>query len=223
MASRRIPLAIVLVSVFPVALGQSSKEVIGLPFEYCVVGAPLAATRTLDYEPTQNSSDPVRMHRDGTLYRDSEGRTRTELKYPEQSQPLWVFIQDCVAGFQYHWRVGDSVALREKMKHVGHTYDTAAAPKLDDGKDTVVIEGVPTHHSYRTLKETEGKIEQFVERWYAPSLDLYLVQVFYTANVGKTTSRIFNLHMVEPDLTLFQVPTGMTIKDDGPIPPAKFQ
>jgi hypothetical protein len=219
MASHRIPLAVLVVSLLPiVALGQNSKEVIPLPFEYCVVGAPLTATRTLDYEPTQNSSDPVKLHRDATLYRNSEGRTRTEFKYPDQPQPVSVFIQDCVAGLYYSWRVGDTVAKRWKMKHVGHTYDAKTAPNLDNDKDAEVIDGVPTRHSYRTLKEKEGKIEQFHESWYAPSLDLYLVEVFYTADIGKTTSRIFNLKMTEPDVDLFQVPEGMAIKDNGSTP-----
>jgi hypothetical protein len=161
------------------------------------------------------------MHREATLYRDSEGRTRTEFKYPDQPQPVSVFIQDCVAGLYYRWRVGDAVAIVWKIKHEGHPYDATTAPKLNNGKDAAVLEGVPTRHSYRTLKETEGKIEQFRESWYAPSLDLYLVEVFYTAGIGKTTGRIFNLKMAEPDATLFQVPAGTTVRDDGPTPPTK--
>lgn len=213
MASYRIALGIV-VSLFPViALGQSSKNVIPLPFERCVVGAPLTATRTLDYEPAQNSSDPVKMHRDGTLYRDSEGRTRTELKYPNQS--LWIFVQDCVAGFWYRWSVGDTVVVRGKMRHAGPPYHARAAPKLHDGENTVMIEGVPTRHSYHTLKETAGKIEKYAEYWYAPSLDLNLMEVFCTTNVGKSTWRTSNLSLGEPDPGSFQVPAGMTIKDNG--------
>jgi hypothetical protein len=222
MTSFRAPLGIVVVILSPISvLGQSSKNVIALPFERCVVGAPLTATLTLDYEPTQNSSDPVKTHRDGTLYRNSEGRTRTELKYP--NQPLWVFVQDCVAGFSYQWRVGDTAAIRIKMRQVGPPYRARAAPKLDDGENTAMIEGVPTRHSHRTLKETEGRIQQYVEYWYAPSLDLYLMEVMCSADIGKTTWRTSNLSLGEPDPALFQVPAGMSIKDDGPTPPEKPQ
>jgi hypothetical protein len=223
-AFRSTPLALALLAMFPTgALAQASKGVLPLPFRYCVIGAPLTATETLDYEPVENSSDPVRMHRDGTLYRDSEGRTRLELKYPDQPQPVSVFIQDCVAGFAYHWRVGDSVAQRETMKRRGHPYDTAAASKLDGGPNTLLIEGVPARHSYRTLKEVEGRVEQFTEYYYAPSLDLYLLDVFFKAGEGKSTSRIFDLHRVEPDPSLFQVPGGMTVKEDSPVPTAKSE
>lgn len=214
MACHRVLLGILLISLFPLpAVGQLSKQVMSLPFESCVVGAPITATRTLDYEPATNSSDPIRMHRDGVLYRDSEGRTRMELKYADHES---IFIQDCVAGVRYSWRVGGTVAVREKMKHMGHPYDATTAPKPDSGNDAVVLEGVPTRHSYGTFKQTDGKIEEFVEQWYAPSLDLYLLQVFYTPDVGKTTSRAFNLNRTEPDATLFQVPPGMTIRDNRP-------
>lgn len=220
MASRRISLGIVVASLFPaIALGQSSKNVIALPFEHCVIGAPLTATRTVDYEPAQNSSDPVKMHREGTLYRDSEGRTRTELQYT--NQPLLVYIQDCVAGFTYRWRVGDTNAVRIKMRNVGHPYYPMTAPKLDDAKNTVTIEDVPTRHSHHTLKETAGKIEKYVEYRYAPSLDLNLMEVFCTADIGKTTWRILNLDMGEPDVALFRVPASMTIQDDAPTPSDK--
>jgi hypothetical protein len=159
-ASHRIPLAVFFMTVVQtVALGQSTNHIyghdIGLPFKYRVVGAPLTATRPLDYEPAKNSVDAVPVHRDATLYRDSEGRTRTEFNHP--GQPLSVLIQDCVAGLYYGWTVGDTAAIRWKIRHVGHSYDRATAPKPDNGKDTVVIEGVPTHHSYRTIKQTGGR------------------------------------------------------------------
>jgi hypothetical protein len=213
-ATYRISLVIVAMSIVPnVALGQ---HVLGLTFGYCVVGAPLTASQTLDYEPMGNASDPVPVHRDGMLYRDSEGRTRTELKYPGQPQPLSIFLMDCVAGYRYWWRVGDTIAHREKMKHVGPTVDKTDAPKsLGNDKDSVVIEGVATHHSHR-VTEMEGK-EQISDRWFAPSLDLEMVSVFYRADLGKTTVRRFNLNLAEPDPALFQIPREMTIKDDGTV------
>jgi hypothetical protein len=102
-ASYRQPLAVLaLIVIRTVALGQSANHVLGAGPPFCVSGEPFSATETLDYEPSENSSDPVAVHRDGTLYRDSEGRTRTELKYP--GYPA-VFIQDCVAHRIYDWRV----------------------------------------------------------------------------------------------------------------------
>jgi hypothetical protein len=208
--SHAIPLALSAVIVFPAVALRKNK--IGLPSESCVAGKPLIATETLDYNPIGNTSDPLPLHREGMLYRDSKGRTRKELTYP--GQPQWVFIQDCVAGVRYSWRVGDTEAVRSKIKHVAPVIEkTAASERVDNDEDSLLIEGTTTYHS-RTEKETAGKIEELIESWYAPSLDLNLVFIFYHINEGKTTVRMSNINRVEPDATLFQVPEEMTIKDD---------
>jgi hypothetical protein len=191
--------------VHSVALGQSANHVLPAGLAFCVAGEPFSATETLDYEPSENSSDPVAVHREGTLYRDSEGRTRTELKYPGYTA---VFIQDCVAHRVYDWRVGDTQLRCGKMTGVGYVTDKTAAPERLD-EHSAVIDGVLTRHS-RSVKEDEGKIEQLTEHWYAPSLGLYLKFIFYRVGEGTTTSRILHLNRTEPDPALLRVPDGFT-------------
>ena len=41
------------------------------------------------------------------------------------------------------------------------------------------------------------------------------MEVFCTIDIGKTTFHTSNLNMGEPGAALFQVPAGMTIKDNG--------
>jgi hypothetical protein len=72
-------LAVIAMSVVQtVAQGQNANQAIHghhIALEsFCVLGEPLSATETLDYEPTDGASDPVPMHREATLYWDSEGR-----------------------------------------------------------------------------------------------------------------------------------------------------
>ena len=93
-------LAVIAMSVVQtVAQGQNANQAIHghhIALEsFCVLGEPLSATETLDYEPRDGASDPVPVHREATLYRDSEGRARTEFKYP--GQPIAVTIQNCVS------------------------------------------------------------------------------------------------------------------------------
>jgi hypothetical protein len=211
----RQPLAVLAISVIQsVALGQSANHVIGMP-SFCVSGEPLSATETLDYEPSENSSDPVAVHREAMLYRDSEGRMRTELKYPGYTA---VFIQDCVAHRLYNWTVGDTELRCGKLEGVGYVTDKTAAPE-GPNKDSAVIEGVSTHHS-RLVRKEEDQIEQIYEHWYASSLHLDLLQVFYRPDEGKSAQRIFNLNMAEPDPALFQVPEGFTSRTSYcPAPP----
>ena len=213
MASYRQLLAVFALSVVQtVALGQSANHVIGMP-SFCVAGEPLSASETLDYEPTEGASDPVAVHREGTLYRDSEGRMRTELKYPDYTA---FFIQDCVTHVLYNWTVGDTeqdgVLRCGDMQHsgMGDVTDNTPAP-LRPNEQVVPVEGVETHHS-RSMREKDGKIELIYEHWYAPSLHLNLLQVTYGGDLGKTTHRIFNLKTEEPDAALFQVPKGFRTK-----------
>lgn len=222
MASHRQILAVLAMGVVQtVALGQSANHVIPLQ-SFCVGGEPFSATQTLDYEPTEGASDPVAVHREGTLYRDSAGRVRSELKYPGYTA---FFIQDCVIHVLYNWTVGDAkqdgVLRCGDLKHsgMGTVTDNAPAP-LRPNEQVVLIEGVETRHS-RSVREKEGKVELIYEHWYAPSLHIDLLQAVYGGDLGKTTDRIFNLKMDEPDAALFQVPEGFTTKtSDCPATPA---
>jgi hypothetical protein len=221
MASHRQLLAVLAMGVVQtVAQGQSANHVIGMQ-SFCVGGEPFSATQTLDYEPTDGASDPVAVHREGTLYRDSKGRMRTELKYPGY---MAVFIQDCVTHVLYDWTVGDGKRDMElrcgdmKRSGMGTVTDNTPAP-LRPNEQVVLIEGVETRHS-RSVREKEGKVELIYEHWYAPSLHVNLLQVTYGGDLGKTTHRIFNLKMDEPDAALFQIPDGFTSRSsDCPAPP----
>ena len=64
--------------------------------------------RTLDYEPAENSSDPVAVHAEEKFYRDSAGRTRSEIKYSDRL--AIIDILDFGARVHYHWIAGDAAA-----------------------------------------------------------------------------------------------------------------
>ncbi len=211
MASHSRILAVLAMALAQRALGQGANHVIGLQ-SFCVGGEPFSATQTLDYEPTEGATDPVAVHREGALYRDSEGRMRTELKYPGYTA---VFIQDCVTHVLYDWTIGEGKRDMElrcgDIKHsgMGTVTDNTPAP-LRPNEQVALMEGIETRHS-RLVRE-EGGVELIYEHWYAPTLHLNLLQVTYGGDLGKTTHRIFNLKMDEPDAALFQVPEGFTTK-----------
>jgi hypothetical protein len=106
-----------------------------------IVGKPFSATRTLDYEPANPSPDPLAIHAEEKIFRDSAGRTRSEIKYPGQLSTLGII--DCVAHAHYHWTAGDSVAIRGQISEVAPV--TKASEKLS--ADAPIVEGVPTRHS----------------------------------------------------------------------------
>lgn len=178
----------------------------------CVFNQPFSATETLDYDPLGRTSELLSLHRESRLYRDSQGRMRKEFNY--RSQPMAVFLEDCVTGVWYSWNVGDTSVVRWKVKHIDPTVDKTTAPEDQRNEgDWLVIGGVKTHHS-RSVKATDGMINELIESWYAPTLGLNLAFVYYRADEGTTTIRISNLNMAEPAATLFQLPKNIEVKDN---------
>jgi len=197
------------------ALAQRNSHVLPLQFGSPVVGEPVSATRTLDYEPADNSSDPVAMHAEEKYYRDSQGRTRSEIKYPNQLPT--VDIIDFVAHMHYRWTVGDTVVSTFKIKETTALAVSATPETLPE--DSPEIEGVPTRHAHHV--SGTDKIEESTDSWYAPSLHLALLTVVDKPGAGKTTYRFVHITLGEPDPALFRVPAGLKIQDDTPPPPVK--
>jgi len=182
-----------------------------------ILGEPFSAVRTLDYEPTSGTSDPKPFHAEQATYRDSQGRTRSETKYP--SQPETIDILDPVAHLHYHWTLGETVVLRAVLKEIVSVPPVQPSKKFD--ADEPEIEGVPTRHS-RSTKQTPDHGAETIESWYAPSLHLALMTIIDSPTEGKTTYRFQHLSLGEPDAALFRAPSGLEIRDrDGAPPPVK--
>ncbi|MGA1983868.1 MAG: redoxin domain-containing protein [Acidobacteriaceae bacterium] len=195
-----------------IALAQR-KHVFILQFGSPVAGEPLSATRTLDYEPAVNSTDPVAYHAEEKVFRDSAGRMRSEIKYPNQLAT--VHIYDFVGHMYYQWTVGDTVVTSARINEAVWGANLSAPEKLD--ADAPLIEGIPVRHTHAvTGKES---IEQSVDYWFAPSLHVDMVTVTDQPGVGKTTLRFVDVRVGEPDPALFRVPAGMTVEDNKQAPP----
>jgi len=175
-------------------------------------GAPMSATRTLDYEPAENSPDPVAAHAEQKFFRDSEGRTRYEIKYPNQLPT--VDILDFVAHVHYHWTIGDNIVTRTPIKD--STSPSNTLPGLPENPP--LIEGVPTRYN-RTVRGADGETPEVIESWYSPDLHMTMVSIDDKPATGKTTVRFQHVSRAEPDAALFHVPAGMTMQDPNHQPP----
>ncbi|MEO7030167.1 MAG: redoxin family protein [Acidobacteriaceae bacterium] len=199
------------------ASGQSTHT-LPLGFGPPLTGAPFSATRTLDYEPVAGSSDPVPVHAEEKISRDSAGRTRSEFKYVDRLPT--VDILDVVAHVHYRWTVGDNVVTRYPMKETAALASQAIVEKLDE--TAPLVEGVSTRH-FRSVGGKPGEIPEVTESWYSPELHLAMLTIVDKPAVGKTTYRFQHLSRAEPDATLFRVPPGYTMDDPAkPPPPANL-
>jgi peroxiredoxin len=197
------------------ALAQRNNHVLPLQFGSPVVGEPVSATRTLDYEPAENSPDPVAVHAEERYYRDSAGRTRSEIKYPGQLPT--VSIIDFVAHLTYRWTPGDTVVSTTKLKDSPAQTTSGTPGSLP--ADSPQIEGVPTRHNHHVTGT--DNIEESTDSWFAPSLHLALLTIVDKPGLGKTTYRFVNITLGEPDAALFRVPADLKIQDDTPPPPVR--
>jgi peroxiredoxin len=207
------PFRVLLVLVLVQTVAPAQRSHLLLEVGPTVTGAPFSATRTLDYEPAENSSDPAAVHAEAKVFRDSAGRMRWEIRNPGHL-PL-VDILDCVAHIHYRWSVGETTVMRYPLQNTTPAATSPAAETLDP--DAPQVEGMPTRRSHRVVGT--NSVEETYDTWYAPSLHLAMVTIVDQPGVGKTTYRFVGATLAEPDPALFRVPTGMTVEDTNQAPP----
>jgi|GEM_PF-619686 len=197
----------------PGLLAQTT-HVLPLHFGWPVTGAPVSATRTLDYQPAENSPDPVAVHAEEKFFRDAQGRTRSEIKYPNQLPTI--DIVDLVARIHYHWTIGDNVVTRRNIKDPSTPPQSTLPVELPE--NAPLIEGVATRYT-RTVRGADGETPEIIESWYSPDLHMAMLTIDDKPSTGKTTYRFQHVSRAEPDAALFQVPAGLTIQDRNHPPP----
>jgi len=158
------------------------------------------------------------------LYRDSEGRVRTERELVPGSKLKIVEIIDPVGG--YRW-------VLDTQHKVAHLVLPAPPPKAPDVPvtpppagpqppqpkvtieqlDQRIIEGVACVGSRTITVFPDGRTNRG-ESWYSPELRmLMLTKMEYQDQPGQVF-RITNLHVSEPHPALFRVPADYTVIEE---------
>lgn len=245
-----------------------------------VKGAPYSAELTNETVQTLADGNRIVRKEMTRMYRDSEGRTRREMKVPgitratvshqegaalATAERETITISDPVAGFRYvldpetrtAYKMplgrGSAVLLPHQEGSIQYAplgggfarteVITGAAPggnmifeqrvvgpgehqeaKTQSlGKQT--IEGLEAEGTRSTFIIPAGQlgnerpIEIVSERWYSPKLQAALLTTHSDPRFGTTTSRLSNVSLADPPLSLFEVPSGYTLKDG----PAKIE
>ncbi len=212
-----------------------------------VKGSPYAADEIS--ETTQTLSDGNRIVRKTTsrVYRDKEGRTRTERSIPQGPNTAHhethasIDIQDSVAGVFYRLEPDAHVAVKTVPQNIhSHLQKIAAEKATMDGnvKYRVMnsqaapdakteslgkqnIEGVEAEGTRTIMTIPAGEIgnerpiEIVSERWFSPELQAFVLTKRNDPMVGETVFRLSNISRSEPDVSLFQVPSGYTVREGG--------
>jgi hypothetical protein len=169
------------------------------------------------------------------VYRDSAGRTRTDVSVPPNPiETPFVTIFDTVAGMSYALDTEKKVARRfiHSTPAPGQTSQTTAAAVAggwitpgnlgdfathSESLGTQLIEGLVADGRRITStspQTSRGDAQENInESWYSQELKMTLLMQAYNSILGSRTTRLENINRAEPDPTLFQVPPDYTIVD----------
>ena len=197
-------------------------------------------------EVTQTLPDGNRIHRSSSVrvYRDSEGRTRSEQSLsnlggfaPNAKLPEVVFINDPVAGVNYALKPAAHTAMRSCVDAARIDRATApakgsmggrgfrrggSAPNLKTeslGRQT--IEGIAAEGTRTTETIPAGQIgnEQAIqivtESWYSPELQVMVLSKRSDPRAGETTTRLTGVSRAEPVRSLFELPADYKVTENG--------
>jgi hypothetical protein len=199
-----------------------------------VLNAPFSAQATHEVVKTLPDGSQVRNGGHHLIARDSQGRTRVEVRFgdPKQDQRM-VFVSDPVSHSLLTWTEGGPgkpVVLRTKLSSTpAAPAKQAAATPVNDGRPQPVItqqdlgpttvEGVAVNDVRITTVVPVGRsgntapITKTEETWASPDLKLIVKQQWSDPRTGVRTQQLEHLSRTEPDATLFRTPAGYPVKD----------
>jgi hypothetical protein len=202
-----------------------------------VTGEPYSAQVTVEH--TETLADGTGIDRKNTfmVYRDSQGRTRRELTLPAIGNytaagepPQAIFINDPVAGVRYVLDPQRKTARRfsmpqgtppanrvQRLRQRNRSNPNVTTSSL--GSKT--LEGVYVQGTQITRTIPAGRIgnskpiEIVTTRWNSPDLSINVQTTLQDPLRGITTLRLTKISRDEPDASLFAVPAGYTVQEDG--------
>lgn len=195
-----------------------------------VTGAPYSATKVDTHQQTLADGNAITHTRTEKVYRDADGRTRTEGTWttPAGTSHTAITIFDPVAGFIAHLNPADSTAVKMTLPTPPSGAPSARhAPPADANAPQVVttdlapttIDGlaVTGKSITRTIPAgAAGNAQPIVETreiWTSTALKVPVKVTSTDPLHGNSSMVLSNVSQTAPDPTLFQIPSGYTVKD----------
>lgn len=204
-----------------------------------VTGAPYSATVTSEFHQTLADGNKIDRKTTTTVYRDSQGRTRSEQTLPAIGQysasnpPQAIFINDPVAGVSYVLNPANMTYRKMTMRAGGPGRggpgpgrggrgpggNAGTNPNvITESLGSQSIEGnlVQGTRNTRTVPAgtmgNQNPIQVTSEQWYSSQLQLNLLVKNNNPAGGQNGTTLSNITTSDPDPSLFQVPSGYTLQ-----------
>ncbi len=192
-----------------------------------VTGAPFSGTETMQLEQTLADGNKIEKTEQSKIYRDSQGRVRTESTHtsPEGTAEALITIFDPVAGFVARLNTEKLTAMQHTLPAAGtvpfgpHHPDGANAPQIqkeDLGGKT--INGLAVTGTRKTMTIPAGQfgnsqpIVTVRETWVSTALKVPVLETSTNPARGNFTRQLTVTSQSEPDATLFQIPSNYSVK-----------
>ncbi|HYL39569.1 MAG TPA: hypothetical protein VEV17_26865 [Bryobacteraceae bacterium] len=203
-----------------------------------VTGAPYSAQALTQFNQTLADGTHIQRSSTAAVARDSQGRTRSErnisligpLAAAGRQPRTTVMINDPVGGVNYvldanskTYRQMQAPARGLRGQHAGPPPDAPAVPRhapaaKTEDLGTQVIQGVSAQGTRVTRTIAAGQagndrpIEIVTETWIAPDLQVVVMSKTSDPRFGDSVYQLTNISRVEPDPSLFSVPSGYTVQ-----------
>jgi hypothetical protein len=199
-----------------------------------VTGAPYSAVQTMQNSQTLADGNQITRDEQSKVYRDSQGRVRIESTHsgPPGSSghtPQTVIaIFDPVAGYSYVLKPSTMTAVKTPASpHNGGPNGAAPHARHGEGNGaqvqtetlgTQTVNGVSATGTRTTETIPAGAIGnqqpiQIVrETWVSTDLKVPVMIKSTDPRFGNMTMQLTNIAQAEPDASLFQIPSGYTVK-----------
>jgi hypothetical protein len=206
------------------------------------VGSPYSLEREAETVRTLVDGTHIVTKTHSLMYRDSQGRTRTEMFAPDRLQtgqdsqePIMINIVDPVEGVQYSVNPHNHTATRivfparpPKLPPPPPTKTLPPPPPRPaelkvstqtEDLGTQMIEGAWAKGTRRTMtipansQGNDRPIVTVAETWFSDDLRLEVLTKRSDPRNGETTERLINIDRSEPDPALFRPPADYTITE----------
>lgn len=189
-----------------------------------VKGAPFTAQAITENTQTLANGARISRKNTATIYRDSEGRVRRELKLTgvgplalEGNGVNLIFIDDPVSGEIFTLYPEEMTANRIKPQGPlpGNRQEIKGPPEAGEGKTESlgkkIIEGIEAEGTRTTFTIPVGQIGNdqplyiISESWFSPELQIVIMSRHSDPRFGENVYRLTNINRTEPQRSLFTV------------------
>lgn len=186
-----------------------------------ITGRPFSATEERHFLQVLGDGTRIETNETNKLYRDTQGRTRTE------GQDGKATIVDPVAGFRVELDPAARTARYQKYTVLAGAFDqflrqqqsgtlnrNGVRSETAEGLGSQTLNGVTARGERLTQTIPAGEIGNdreikiVNERWVSENLQMLIKSTNSDPRFGDTTYELTNITQREPDAALFQVPSG---------------